>query len=251
MSTEHHSRTMSILLTLTAVLAVPFSACGGAAEDTEGRLLPSDKQVITDITPADAENVVDVDVVAGKSGEAYFHAHEHAWYFDRGAVIKRKAAVSGAPDAVVVVGGLARYVLVGDRYEYLKFLTTYNKYEGIPAPSKADLLDYVREHLSNVFVSREHLVVGIKAVDIAADEPWKWHSAMSFSVPFDIHYRQIKNNTDIEVRLDRFDIRFYRDSVSDPLKGLMATETSRKQLAVEQFSPEEIRSMPTLRNGSF
>ena len=98
MSAANHSRAMSMMLTLMAVLSVPLSACGDAAEDNEGRLLPSDKQVISDVTPADAENVVEVDVVADKPGEAYFHPRELAWYFDRGAVIKRKTTISGTPD---------------------------------------------------------------------------------------------------------------------------------------------------------
>ena len=109
MANKRHSIPISTVLALTAALALPMSACRGAAEDTEGRSLPSDKQVIADITPADSGNVVDVSVVAKNSGEAYFHTRDLAWYFDRGAVIKRKATVSGAPDAVVVIGGRARW----------------------------------------------------------------------------------------------------------------------------------------------
>ena len=140
-------------------------------------------------------------------------------------------------------------MLVGNRYEYQTFLTTYNEYEGIPAPDDDDLVDYVRQHVADVFAAREHRIVGISAIDIAVDASWTWHSATSFSVPFDIQYRQIKNNTEVEIRQDTFDIRFYRDSISDPLKGILATETSREQLAVEKYSPDQIRSMRTLRTG--
>lgn len=235
--------------TLIAVLVLPLTACADAGNDSEGRQLPTDKQVVADVTPADTENVVAVDVVKDRSGEAYLHTSDLVWYFDRGVVVKRKADISGAPDAVVVVGGLARYILAGDRYEFRKFLTTYNEYEGIPAPSENDLADYVRANVSNVFVSREHQIVDVQSIEIAADKSWTWHSASSFSVPFEIHYKQIKSNTEVEAREDIFDIRFYRDSVSDPIKGLMATEVSRKQLAVQQHSSDAIRAMKTLRSG--
>ncbi len=174
-------------------LAFATTSCSGASTDSEGRTLPSDAEVIADVTPDDTENVVSVEVVPGKSGEAYLHENDLAWYFDRGVVVKRKAPLDGAPNAVVAVGGLARYVWTGSGYQYSRFLTTYNEYEGIPAPDDDELLDYVNDHLADVFQSRDHTIVEISSVKLA-DSPRKWHSVTSFTVPFRISYKYIKNN---------------------------------------------------------
>ncbi len=244
-----YSATTSLAFLILAVILAPSLAACGSATDDEGRQLPSDKQVIADVTPSDTEDIVSVDVVKGKSGEVYLHKSDLAWYFDRGVVVKRKAEISGAPDAVVIVGGLARYALIGDRYQYLKFLTTYNEYEGIPAPSDKELLSYVRDNLTDVFVSRDHTIVEVGSVKIRTDQSRVWHTALSLTVPIEIAYKVIKNNTTVEGREDVFDVRFYRESIDAPLKGLLATEKSRQQLGEQHYSEAEIRNMKTLREG--
>ncbi len=229
-------------------LAFPLAACSGSQTDAEGRRLPSDDQVIADVTPSDTADVVSVETTAGKTGETYLHKNDLAWYFDRGVIVKRKAAIEGVPDAVVVVGGLARYVWSGERYDYLRFITTYNEYEGIPAPSEKELVEYVEAHLADVFASRDHTIVKIDAVSVE-DQPWQWHSATSFTVPFRISYEHITNNTTVEAREDVVDLRFYRDAVAGPIQNLLASERSREVLGKRQHDAAEIRSMPTLRSG--
>ena len=236
-------------LAVAAVLAMLTSAaCSGASEDAEGRRLPNDRQVVADATPADTENVVDVHVTDGGSGESYLHTGNLVWVYDRGVVIKRKANLEGLPKAVVVVGGLARYQLVGDEYVYQRFLTTYNEYEGIPAPSTKELLRYVEENLGQIFMGREHNILGIDTVELDADKNWLWHTPNSFSAPFTIRYRQRKNNTTVEDRSDTFDIRFYRNATDEPLHNLLATETSQSTLATEVLESSAIDRMPTLRS---
>jgi len=236
-------------LAVAAILAMLTSAaCSGAGEDADGRRLPNDHQVVADATPADTENVVDVRVTDGSSGESYLHTGDLVWVYDRGVVIRRKANLDGLPNAVVVVGGLARYQLVGDEYVYQRFLTTYNEYEGIPTPSAKKLLRYVEENLGQIFVGREHNILGIDAVKLDAEKNWEWHTPNSFSVPFTIRYRQRRNNTTVEDRSDTFDIRFYRNAADQPLHNLLATETSQSTLATEVFDSGAIDRMPTLRS---
>jgi hypothetical protein len=95
-------------------ILVCAAACGG--DEAESGALPGDQQVIADVTPDNKDDLLDVSVTDGRRGEAYFHSDDMNWYWDRGVVIKRRAVLDGAPDAVVVVGGLARYVLTGDQY---------------------------------------------------------------------------------------------------------------------------------------
>lgn len=233
---------------IASVICLFSAACSGSGEDADGRALPSDRQVVADATPADVENVVDVHVFDSSDGESYLHRDSLVWTYDRGVVIKRKAMLSDIPDAVVVVGGLARYQLVGDTYVYHRFLTTYNEYEGIPAPSAKELMKYVKKNLGRVFIGREHNILSVDSVDLDSNAKWEWHTPNSFSAAFRIQYRQRLNNTTIENRAGNMDIRFYRNSIDDPVQNLLATETSRTSIATNTYEASVIDRMPTLRS---
>lgn len=237
---------MSRFLAMSMLFSI--GACGSENEAASGAL-PSDERVVADVMPGNKDGFVDLYVTNGKRGEAYLHEDDLTWYWDRGVVVKRNAEIAGVPDAVLVVGGLARYQRVGDRYQYYKFLTTYNEYEGIPAPRDDELVDFVKGNLLKVFMSRDHLITEVSSVELSEGSPWIWHTAKSFSVPFNINYKYIKSNTTIEARDDLFDIRFYRTSVDSPVDKLLATERSRKQTALEQHTVDDIQNMKTLRSG--
>ena len=238
-----------VFLTVITLNTGCTSDASDSKEDYAPGILPSDKQVVADITPRDKQNVVDVYVTKGKSGEAYFHKRDLVWYFDRGAVVKRKANISGASDAVVVVSGLARYVWIGRDYKFQKFLVTDNSYEGIPSPDKKELLKIVKDNLKKVFMSRDHTITEIGSIGFDDNGSWIWHTANSFTVPFKIRYKTIINNTTVEAREDVFDIRFYRADVDSPINNLMATEKSRNPLGQQKYAAAEISSMKTLRDG--
>ena len=234
---------------LTSLIVLLTGACADAGEDAEGHGLPSDDQVIADVTPGDRQNVVDVQVVAGRTGESYLHPDSFTWVFDRGVVIRRNANVPGAPDAVVVVGGLARYERVGSDYVYSRFLTTYNEYEGISSPSSAELLQFVEQNLDKVFMGRAHNVLAVESVEMPADGRWTWHTPNSFTVPFEFHYRQRASYTTVEERADTLDVRFYRDALDAPLTNLLATESSRSVLRSYERTAAELDRMPSLQAG--
>jgi hypothetical protein len=146
-----------------------------------------------------------------------------------------------------VIGGLARYVLTGDRYKYYKFLSTYNEYEGIPAPEDGELTKFVERNLGKVFAGRDHTITEVSSVDIAGEGKWIWHSATSFTVPFTIAYKYKNSYTTIESRRDLFDVRFYREGIDSAVNNLLATEKGRELLGTERFAPEQLDSIETLR----
>jgi hypothetical protein len=224
---------------MTAQVTATHSASG----------LPSDSQVIADATPKNKEGLISVEVTKGRAGESYFDRKDLKWYFDRGVVVKRKANIPGAENAVVVVGGLARYQEVGGKYNYWKFLTTYNEYEGIPRPSENELQQFVGKNLGKVFMSREHNIYGIEKLAIQKGAPWVWHTPNSFSVPFTAQYRHRKDNTTLEERAAIFEIRFYRNGLNDAIHALMATEKDIKPMGQTTHTMAEIEQMKTLRTG--
>jgi len=247
--TKRRGPMLTNLLTCVLAAVLPFHvACSGAGSDPEGRALPSDDQVVRDVTPPDHDNVVDVQVAPG-GGEAYLHPSDLVWYFDRGVVVKRKANLTDAPDAILVVGGLARYQLFDDEYRFQRFLTTYNEYEGIAAPSGRALRAFVEANLEQVFIGREHNIVDVAEVDLDTKTPQVWHTPLSFTAVFRIRYTHRSSDTTLEERLDDFDVRFYRNTVEEPPGSLMATERSRIVVGTETRPASEIDAMKSLRTG--
>ena len=233
---------------VAACMVMLATACNNAASDAEGRRLPTDAQVVADVTPADKENVVDVRTVEDRAGESYLHRNDLVWTYDRGVVIRRDAQLPELPDAVVVVGGLARYQLVGDEYVFRRFVTSYNEYEGIPAPSTGELKRFVTRHINKVFEGREHYVLSIQSVDAQLEQGLLWHNPNSLTAAFVIRYRLRRNNTTVEDRAGTFDIRFYRTAIDQPLNNLLATETGRSVLGTETLEATALDGMPTLRS---
>jgi hypothetical protein len=232
---------------LSLLLLSLGSGCNASDAGSSSSAYPSDQQVINDATPKNKKGLIDVQVTEGKQGEAYMDKKNLVWYWDRGVVIRRKAKIAGAPDAVVRVGGLARYQKMGDKYQYQRFLTTYNEYEGIPAPDGDDLQQFVMSNLKEVFVSRDHSITEVSLVSLEEDTPWIWHNANSFSVPFKIHYKEITSYTRVDEFKARFDLRFYRNAIDAPIHALMATEKERNMVASETFSADAVNAMKTLR----
>jgi len=192
------------------------------------------------------EGLIDAYCTKGKKGEQYWHPGDKTWYWDRGVVVKRKATISGAPDAVVIVSGLARYHTDGTHYNFYKFLTTDNQYEGIPAPSKSELLEYVQNEIQKVFMGRAHNITEVSSIEMDPESSWIWHNANSFTVKFNINYKEIVSYTDVAARSGTFDIRFYRDSISNPVHNLMSTESNRMDIERIKYNAEEIRQMRTI-----
>jgi hypothetical protein len=160
--------------------------------------------------------------------------------------VRRKADIAGFPDAVVAVGGLARYIYTDNGYRFHRFLTTYNAYEGIPSPSDTEITDFVHEHLGDVFLGRAHNVVRIESVDRDPAGDVNWHSPTSFTTSFAIRYRERRNNTTIEQREGMFDIRFYKQAVDAPVSGLTAAERNRRVIDSETHDASTIDQMKTL-----
>ncbi len=206
---------------------------------------PSDEQVITDAIK-NKNGLIEAYCTTEGSGELFWHSGDNAWYWDRGVVVKRKTTISGVPDAVVVVKGLARYNVNGATYSYKKFLTTSNEYEGISTPSNDEIISYVNANLKKVFSGREHSVKEVSSVTINPETGWTWHEATRFSVKFDIAYKEVVSYTEVADKTGTFDIMFYRKDVSSPVNNLLSVETTYKELSRKKYSEKEIKSMKSI-----
>ncbi len=208
---------------------------------------PSDKRVITDMN-SNKDGLIDMYCVKGKSGEEYWSAANRTWYWDRSVTVKRKANIKGAPNAVVIIRGLARYKTDGNGkvYNYYKFLVTDNSYEGIPAPSKKEIEKLVRQNAQKVFEGRVHNIKEIKSIEIDDDTPWVWHNQNSFTAKFEIKYREVASYTEIADCVGKFEIRFYRQAMEQPVNNLLASEGGRKETKRTVYTADQINRMGSI-----
>ena len=220
------------------LLVASFYGCGNSDP------WPSDDRVIADMD-INSDGLISAHCTKGKHGEKYWHAGDQTWYWDRGVVVKRKANISGAPDAVVTVRGLVRYHVQGELFSYYKFLTTDNSYEGIPAPSNDEITDYVESSLQKVFMGKAHSITEVSSISLTDDE-WTWHNATSFTATFEIIYKEKVSYTDVALRKGLFDIRFYKDQISAPIANLLATESSRHDLETTKYTQDQVNQMKSI-----
>lgn len=206
---------------------------------------PSDEQVITDAVK-NKNGLVEAYCTSEGNGELFWHPGDNAWYWDRGVVIKRKTTISGVPDAVVVVKGLARYNVFGGTYSYKKFLTTSNEYEGIPTPSNEEIVSYINSNLKKVFYGREHSITDVSSVSINTETGWTWHEATRFSVKFDITYKEVVSYTEVADKQGVFDIMLYRKDINSPVHNLLSVETTYNETGRKKYSEKEIKKMKSL-----
>ncbi len=206
---------------------------------------PNDNQVIKDVV-TNKTGLIEARCTEGKKGEQYWHSGDQAWYWDRGVVIKRKASISGAPNAVVIVKGLARYNVLGGKYTFKKFLTTSNEYEGIPAPSADELSAFVNANLKRVFSGREHSITEVNSMTQNAEKGWTWHEATRFSVQFNIVYKEVVSYTEVADKQGTFDIMFYRKDPNSPPHNLLSVEVSSQETGRKKYSEQQIRNMKSL-----
>lgn len=204
---------------------------------------PTDAQILKDISNP---KQLKVELVKGTTKKVWSDAHAQ-WFWERGATIWMPADIAEYPNAKVVVYGFARYH-TGNPPSYREWKTSLNEYEGIPAPSKEEILAHARKNLKDFVGSyRYNRTVDLKSIQVAADPKTVWHTPLSFSMQFEVVADEIISDIEVATVLTRQETRFYRDKVSDPWKSFMVTvERDVRHENKRSFTPEDIRAMETI-----
>jgi hypothetical protein len=223
--------------TIIFIFILNFSAMIAQAQ-------PTDAQVLKDVV-TDKKGLVDAYCSKTQKANRYWHSTDQAWYWDREMTIKRNAELAGAPNALVIVTGIARYEAGTSPFSYVRFLVTTNEYEGLKGMSTKDLESYVQNNPKEIFFSRLASVTSVGAVKAVAGAPWVWHTPTSFSVQFQVSYKQIVSVFDLADRMGIFEIRFYKQELNGPITGILAKEKSYEEKTT-RHTEEAIRNMKTL-----
>lgn len=206
---------------------------------------PSDAQIIKDLT---GPNVISVELSAQGGAKAWSSAYQQ-YFWERGAVIYSKANVPEYPNARVRTGGLASYTLIGTQATFKRFDVAWKDYEGIPAPTEAEVLQLLRSNLE-AFVGRAtyNKIVGEVEELRVADEPkTQWHTPNHFSQQFLCIYKKKTSIYQLGHMKVLYKVDFYRDAINSPWKGqVIASVVKEETLGTETYTQEELAAMKTL-----
>jgi hypothetical protein len=206
---------------------------------------PSDATITKDLT---WKGVKKVELNPGPTKKEWNGAQaQYMWA--RGATVYSDAGVAKYPAAVLVQYGYARYHY-GESNTFREFKLADSHYEGIPAPSKEEILGMVRDRYRGFLAWRYHAMVGdLHYMRVAEEEGVLWHTPNSFTARLEIEFDHKSSYTEVTTTQELVEARFYRDDVDSPWKDdIIGTKKESKDIAVKAYSKEEIDAMLTFAN---
>ena len=213
---------------------------------------PNKARVDADIRAANGEanDIVSIEFAQPNGKKTWSSAHSQ-YFYEWPVVVRRKAHLDGAPDAVVQIGGFARYEITGDQYHYREFKVTWNEYENMPNAGEADLRKVVFADFTPMFRGKLG-AIGSDTLEISMPEgdearEWEWHTANSVSVNFNVAYDEAVNATEMAHWEGTMRLRFYRDAPDQAWKNYLVTShADMKQTGTKTFTEEELLAVPSL-----
>lgn len=206
---------------------------------------PSDATIIKDLS---WKGVKKVELNPGPTKKEWNSAQaQYMWA--RGATVHSDAGVAKYPAATLVQYGYARYHY-GESNTFREFKLADSHYEGIPAPTKDEILGLVRERYRGFLAWRYHAMVGdLHYLRVAEEEGVLWHTPNSFTAKLEIEFDHKSSYTEVTTTQELVETRFYRDDVDSPWKdNIIGTKKESKDIAVKAYSKEEIDAMLTFAN---
>jgi hypothetical protein len=204
---------------------------------------PPDSQVLKDIS---WPGVVKKELRPGTIKKVWSDANSQ-YYWDRACVVWRNANIAEYPNAMLEVGGFARYSYVTNTYQ--DFLTTYNTYTGIPAPSNEEIMVMLRSNLRGMLgdYKFENIVGELHYLRFPENNGPTWESPTHLTVPVEVEYERKEGPTWTVVYADRLRAHFYRDAINAPWKEQMVNEELESTRgARKDYAEWELKKMPTL-----
>jgi hypothetical protein len=203
---------------------------------------PTDQQVLRDIKKP---GVLKAELRPGTAKKVWSSANSQ-YYWDRAVVVWRNANLPEFPNAMLEVGGFARYAYVTNSYQ--EFLTTYNSYTGIPAPSSTEIMAMMQKNLRGVMGEYKYsIMVGdFEYFRYPENGGPMWDNPKHLVVPVEVAYERKEGPTWTVRYADRLRVHFYRDNVNGPWKpDIITEEVESTRGARKEYPAAELKRMPT------
>ena len=201
---------------------------------------PTDSQVLRDIKKPGVEKA---ELRPGTIKKVWSSASSQ-YYWDRAVVVWRSANIREFPNAMLEVGGFARYSYVTNTYQ--EFLTTYNTYTGIAAPSSEEIMGMIQKNLRGVLGEYKYsnIVGKLHYLRYPENGGPTWDSPTHLTVPVEVAYERKEGPTWTVVYSDRLRVHFYRDAINGPWKDeVVNEELESTRGARKEYTAEELKKL--------
>jgi hypothetical protein len=204
---------------------------------------PSDEQVLKDMTNP---GIIEVKLTPS-NGQKQWNADYGIWEYVRGVnAIREYKEKEGV--TIKIVGDAVYQMYGATDYKYWKFRVISNEYLGMGAPSSEELMEIVQgdfpKFLSSYWYNR--IVGEVKALYIADDPNFYWHTPNSLSFNVVAEYTAKVSNIHLEDIVQTFEVRLYRDGEDKPWKNFISSARDRVNENRRELPREEMDNLKSL-----
>lgn len=214
---------------------------GLCALAAQAQAQPSDAQIKKDI----GKGAISV-TLHGRTVRSWSSAWLQ-YFYERSATVVRKAGIPEYPNATVKIDGFARYTIAGGKSLYREFGTTGNRFYGLPAPDKKQVLALLNADLPKFLGHHYRRIVGdLTPITYTDNTEYFWHTPNSVSLKLKTTFSETVSYTQVEKKTAIFDVRLYRTAVKAPWSSFISTSEKQISLGKTTYDSDEVRAMKTL-----
>lgn len=204
---------------------------------------PTDEEVIKQMTHPGTIEVK----LTPSNGQKQWNADYGVWEYVRGVeAIREYPEKEGV--TIKIVGDAVYQMYGGTNYKYWKFRVISNEYLGMGAPSSEELMKIVQSDIQK-FVSNywyNRIVGEIKALYIAEDPKFYWHTTNSLSFNVVAEYTAKTSDIHLEDIVQTYNVRLYRDGEDKHWKNFISSARERETENRRELSREAMQDLKSL-----
>ncbi|HRR08198.1 MAG TPA: hypothetical protein PLO56_05860 [Rhodothermales bacterium] len=200
---------------------------------------PSDAEIRAKLTDANTLSVKLVGTGVRSWNDAFGN-----WEWRRGAEVLKKSTQYGGLKVMLYGTAIYQYTGAG-KYAWKQFYVGQTKYDGLPDPNEDEIMAFINADRAKFFGYYYGKIVALKEGPTLIPE-FNWETPMRVVFKMKVVSEQIASNTKLETVEQLYEVRFYRDEMTQPWQRMISSFGERKILSSRELNAEEVRRMPTL-----
>ncbi len=200
---------------------------------------PSDAEIRAKLTDANTLSVKLVGTGVRSWNDAFGN-----WEWRRGAEVLKKSTQYGGLKVMLYGTAIYQYTGAG-KYAWKQFYVGQTKYDGLPDPNEDEIMAFINADRAKFFGYYYGKIVALKEGPTLIPE-LNWETPMRVVFKMKVVSEQIASNTKLETVEQLYEVRFYRDEMTQPWQRMISSFGERKILSSRELNAEEVRRMPTL-----
>lgn len=200
---------------------------------------PSDAEIRAKLTDANTLSVKLLGTGVRSWNDAFGN-----WEWRRGAEVLKKSTQYGGLKVMLYGTAIYQYTGAG-KYAWKQFYVGQTKYDGLPDPKEDEIMAMINADRAKFFGYYYGKIVALKEGPTLIPT-FNWETPMRVVFNMKVVSEQIASNTKLETVEQLYEVRFYRDEMTQPWQRMISSFGERKILSSRELNADEVRRMPTL-----